>query len=570
MGLAVFALPGEVENVGDGALVTDDRQEDGKDGKLLPAALPEAMSFDPWAALAAFMPVPVAAPTPPTDAAPVVSIGSTVPTTLTSIDRRGQGEDGALSPVALPDGMPVDPRAALAAFMPASVGVPTIPTIAADITSKASIGSMALATRTTTMAAAFAGSSLPAITPPSVAPADRAQFDQTVPVMPTPSVEPINAAVTTSRSDDGTQQPVTAMTEPLVGTASLPLRVPVSTSVTTVATPGTPALAAIEPAASYRSPTSPSTGIVSIQTLAAAAPTRAILATNYQRLDVSPAAAQSIEPPMAASLSIPLPAAWQISPAVVAGQPLPVAPTNLATGLDATSTPSFDIPTPGPAPTPKVRSDEVIDRENTSPPPFVPAAPAPAGIVFSAARMAAGLTEQTTDTPKPIAMDTPTAPIGGIDRTPSSVLPVAMAAGGPPLDLADHRWPHAMLDRIELLRDAADAVDTRIRVVPDALGAIEVGVRQEGDTLHVRFTADQAQTRALLQEAQPRLAEAAEQRGLRLGQTSVGAGVDAGTTGQGQHRPPPTPQSAEPRRATANTTRATTADTAADDDTRIA
>ena len=98
------------------------------------------------------------------------------------------------------------------------------------------------------------------------------------------------------------------------------------------------------------------------------------------------------------------------------------------------------------------------------------------------------------------------------------------------------RWPHAMIERIEMLRDAADAVDTRIRLVPDALGAIDVSVKTEGDTVRVHFNAEQAATRTLLADAQPRLAELAEARGLKLSQGSFG------DSGAQQQRAPTTPQ----------------------------
>jgi flagellar hook-length control protein FliK len=109
-----------------------------------------------------------------------------------------------------------------------------------------------------------------------------------------------------------------------------------------------------------------------------------------------------------------------------------------------------------------------------------------------------------------------------------------------------------MIAHIEQLRDAANAVDTRIRLIPDALGTIDVAVSRDGDTLNVRFTADQATTRTLLHDAQPRLAAIAEERGLRLGQTAVDAGT-AGSTPQ-QQRQPQQPRDAmtpgAPRRAT--------------------
>ena len=46
------------------------------------------------------------------------------------------------------------------------------------------------------------------------------------------------------------------------------------------------------------------------------------------------------------------------------------------------------------------------------------------------------------------------------------------------LDLTADTGLQHMIDRIETLRDAADATDTRVRLIPDALGSIDVAVRQ--------------------------------------------------------------------------------------------
>jgi flagellar hook-length control protein FliK len=121
------------------------------------------------------------------------------------------------------------------------------------------------------------------------------------------------------------------------------------------------------------------------------------------------------------------------------------------------------------------------------------------------------------------------------------------------LDMRRDDWPQAMIDRIEALRDAADATSTRIRLVPDALGKVDVSLRHDGDAVHVHFSADAAATRALIADAQPRLAEAAQARGLRLGQATVDAG--GGDTGrQQQQQPaaaPPLPVRPAPARASA-------------------
>ncbi|WP_219729757.1 flagellar hook-length control protein FliK [Sphingomonas sp. NBWT7] len=107
------------------------------------------------------------------------------------------------------------------------------------------------------------------------------------------------------------------------------------------------------------------------------------------------------------------------------------------------------------------------------------------------------------------------------------------------LDMARANWPGAMIERIERLRDAADAADTSIRLVPDRLGAIDVSLRRDGDTVAVQFSAQAAETRQLLADAQPRLSEMAEAKGLRL---SLHAGDGGSANGQPQSQSQPQPQ----------------------------
>ncbi len=183
-----------------------------------------------------------------------------------------------------------------------------------------------------------------------------------------------------------------------------------------------------------------------------------------------------------------------------------------------------------------------------------PGTVASASQVFGAAIQAATKARDERDTTDPTA---PTLAAGAPISAPAIKTAEAQQA---PLDMRQERWPHAMIERIEILRDAADATDTRIRLVPDALGAISVSMRKDGDTVHVHFNAEQAATRTLLADAQPRLTELAEARGLKLGQGALGDG----NAGSSQQRAP-TP-SQIPNRTT--TTAAMIADAA--DDTRIA
>ena len=107
------------------------------------------------------------------------------------------------------------------------------------------------------------------------------------------------------------------------------------------------------------------------------------------------------------------------------------------------------------------------------------------------------------------------------------------------IDTRRSEWMSQTIDRIEALRDSPNSRETSIRLSPDALGKVDVSIRHEGDRIHVRFTAENAQARTLLTEAQSRLTEIAEARGVKLGSASV----DAGNAGQGQR------QDAAPRTA---------------------
>jgi flagellar hook-length control protein FliK len=133
------------------------------------------------------------------------------------------------------------------------------------------------------------------------------------------------------------------------------------------------------------------------------------------------------------------------------------------------------------------------------------------------------------------------------------------------LDMGRQDWPQQMIDRIETLRDNVDANDTSIRLKPEALGQIDVSIRSHADgAVSVRFTAEQPAARALIADAQPQLAAAAEARGIRLSGTSV----DLAGSGQGggdRSRP-----QAEANRNTSNRLASSGDDITADSDGRIA
>jgi hypothetical protein len=170
------------------------------------------------------------------------------------------------------------------------------------------------------------------------------------------------------------------------------------------------------------------------------------------------------------------------------------------------------------------------------PPEAIGAAPGArlAGQVFASAL---ALATRPGDAPPGDGADA-AEPVGATDgaitagaTAPSDPRPIVTATRA--LDTRQEDWPQRLIDRVEAARDAANAADTRIRLVPEALGKIDIALRQDGTTLHVHFTAEQAATRDLLDAAQPRLAELAAARGLQLGDAGVGAGAN-----QGGRRPP--------------------------------
>jgi flagellar hook-length control protein FliK len=105
------------------------------------------------------------------------------------------------------------------------------------------------------------------------------------------------------------------------------------------------------------------------------------------------------------------------------------------------------------------------------------------------------------------------------------------------LDLRRQEWLGKMVDTIEAMRDAGPARETRIALSPDALGKVDISVRQDGDRVHVHFTAESQAARQILSDAQPRLTELAETRGVRLGQTSVDSGQTGANAQSGQRQP---------------------------------
>ncbi len=109
------------------------------------------------------------------------------------------------------------------------------------------------------------------------------------------------------------------------------------------------------------------------------------------------------------------------------------------------------------------------------------------------------------------------------------VVAATATADHAPLDLTQHHWPQAMIDRIDRMREDAATADTRIQLSPDALGGIAVAIRRDDDRTHIHFTAEQGHTATILADAHATLAQLAEDKGMRLGSMAVQAGATGGS-----------------------------------------
>lgn len=191
------------------------------------------------------------------------------------------------------------------------------------------------------------------------------------------------------------------------------------------------------------------------------------------------------------------------------------------------------------APDSPTRTEPVPVRgdRNVASPIAVSATPQPAAQVFAAARATAASWRDRPAPERPVSGSgdpaPPTPPLGfttAVDLGSTTPVQPTGAAQRAPLDLTQDSGVQRMIDHIEVLRDDADSRDTRIRLVPDALGSVDVAVRQVGERIHVSFTAEHEATRALIADAQPRLTELAAERGVRIVGTSVATDANPGAS----------------------------------------
>jgi flagellar hook-length control protein FliK len=269
------------------------------------------------------------------------------------------------------------------------------------------------------------------------------------------------------------------------------------------------------------------------------------------------------------------PPAAPITPSGIALPPVAIGPDGAAEEGEALPTPSLRIPGDGTGTeTAKPERDAAqaleLQPERAQPDTAEPAiklrvavpvaqpvqveAPAPTSAPqLAAALFAAAATGATpAETPRTLIQDLlPTAtPTAFTDIVRPHAITAAADVQQGALDIRRQEWMGQMVDQLEAMRDASPTRETRLSLSPEALGKVDVSIRQDGDRIHVHFATETQAARQLLTEAQPRLSELAEARGVKLGQT----GVDGGGAGQGSARHAqqvPTPQSPMPRAAEA-------------------
>ncbi|MEH3040327.1 MAG: flagellar hook-length control protein FliK [Sphingomonas paucimobilis] len=204
------------------------------------------------------------------------------------------------------------------------------------------------------------------------------------------------------------------------------------------------------------------------------------------------------------------------------------------------------VPLPNTAPVVEASVEGVTVRHTVDAPATTPATPpvtrvsaAPVPDVVPMVDVARADTD--TLSPRPRRDEDLSAPAtGGLQAADAAVLrpvaPTAQAAQ-PALDTRQPQWVEGMIDRIATLRESsgANTGETRIRLSPDALGDVEVAIRTGDDgKLHVHIASENADAGRLLAEAQPRLVQMAEARGLKLGGMQVDVGSQQSQQSQRQ------------------------------------
>ncbi|WP_298809761.1 flagellar hook-length control protein FliK [uncultured Sphingomonas sp.] len=317
-------------------------------------------------------------------------------------------------------------------------------------------------------------------------------------------------------------------------------------------------------------PAEPAKG-VSVTTVAGSTPTPLAVAVPQGGTRVGQplahAVAGDVFPPATTPSAAPQPA---ITAEAAITAPIIPAASN-GTAASPTQPPRVEQAPPSGAMATPVGFDRPVVSEKPSTPITVPLAPVPrtaasdgsAAPVASSARAAQVFAAAIHRALGEQDARRPTDPAPTL-AAPAPALVAGVGAAGSAhagtLDMRHGSWPAVMIERIASLRDMAAENDTKLRLSPDMLGTIDVSLKRDGDAVQVQISAEQAQTRQMLAEAQPRLAELADARGVKLHlsgapggsaeqQAGSGPGQHAGGDAPRQQAAPASPFSTRPRSA---------------------
>lgn len=271
-----------------------------------------------------------------------------------------------------------------------------------------------------------------------------------------------------------------------------------------------------------------------------------------------------------ASMLQPAPVAWVPVPPQPAAEPAAPAPDT-----DGAPAPAQPIVAgmPDKQPVPSPRSDQQLQQPapaqpvQPTPPVAVPQPAHPTALPSSftlppdVAREIGRLVQaavgerdepRSSDASDPAPLPPVSQPLPQTAPTQSAPLHPAFAASHRPVvDTGRAEWMQAMIDRIaEMPQPEGGRRDAQIRLVPDALGPVEVKIEQRQDRLHVTLQAETTQARQLLSDAAPKLHELAEARGIRFAQAGFGSADSQDRRHAPDQQQPSTPL--RPRSAAAN------------------
>lgn len=276
----------------------------------------------------------------------------------------------------------------------------------------------------------------------------------------------------------------------------------------------------------------------------------------------SPTEATAVKPIEMEAAESPNPVLLELAPPAVLAMPTPVSPE--APRPVVVEAPDGAIPEPiivlpmpartlsAPVTLPVELNKATVDRPLEPAPADAdgaPTQPMPAPPLRPDFVLPPELARQVAQIIRPVVTtDEPVVDVPAFDFAPLSPVaasqpaPITVQAAPPvqlgTVDTARAEWMQAMIDRIGDIAQEDGKREAQIRLRPDALGAIEVKIVERDNRYQVTLNADTAQTRQLLSEHAPRLAELAEARGLRFAQTDIGGGAQ-----QQERRPAPEPQS---------------------------